>query len=56
MIHNESSRLTSGLFRAQFEVLEQCDFIWIQNYKIEANENNQVLEQCDFIWIQNIGR
>ena len=53
MIHNESSRLTSGLFRAQFEVLEQCDFIWIQNVRKGYFSGLSVLEQCDFIWIQN---
>ena len=34
-------------------VLEQCDFIWIQNLDDERWRTVRVLEQCDFIWIQN---
>ena len=34
-------------------VLEQCDFIWIQNSGWCDMCVAAVLEQCDFIWIQN---
>ena len=34
-------------------VLEQCDFIRIQNCLDGERERTAVLEQCDFIRIQN---
>lgn len=42
------------MFRARFEVLEQCDFIWLPNTGSRHLQTRFVLEQCDFIWLPNI--
>ena len=41
------------MFRARFEVLEQCDFIWLPNDDNAFGYQEAVLEQCDFIWLPN---
>ena len=35
------------------DVLERCNFIWLQNTTYVSSFDESVLERCNFIWLQN---